>query len=77
MRDDQVDAIWVTVANWRAGDRIQVWYRWRMRDVERVVLVDVAISSRTKIVEDVRLERVSGFHDESVQIKPPKPVQSK
>ena len=51
-----------------------MWFGERVRDVEGVVLVDIAIGMRGKVVEDVGLEGVGWLHNESVQIQPPKPL---
>ena len=45
-----------------------MWFGERVRDVEGVVLVDIAIGMRGKVVEDVGLEGVGWLHNESVQI---------
>lgn len=37
-----------------------------MGDIKRVIFVDVAVGICAEAVEDVRLERVGGFHDKSV-----------
>lgn len=36
-------------------------------------MVDVAVHFAGEVVEDVRLQRVCRFHNEGVEIEPPKP----
>ena len=70
---DQVDGGRGVVAGEGAGGVIEVGGVEGVRDVERVVEVDVAVGVGLEGVEDVRLERVAGFHDEGVEVKPPEP----
>lgn len=39
-----------------------------MRDVERVVFVDVAVGGLSEVVENVGLEGVGGLHDKGIEI---------
>ena len=45
-----------------------------MGDVERVVNINIAVDLSVKAVEDVMLQRYRGFHDEGVEVQPPKPA---
>jgi len=47
-----------------------------MTDVERVIVVNVAVGVLGKSVKYVRLEGVGGFHYEGIKIKPPEPMNS-
>lgn len=44
-----------------------------MRDVERVVDIDVAVGNVLEVVEDVGLEGDRRLHNEGVEIEPPEP----
>ena len=44
-----------------------------MRDVERVVTIDVAVRRILEMIEDVALERVRRLHNEGVCVQPPEP----
>ena len=46
-----------------------------MGDVERVVVVNVAVGVFVEVFEDVIFERVGVFHDVGVEIEPPEPMQ--
>ena len=44
-----------------------------MGNIERVVFADVAVRVCRKVVENVGLEGIGGFHDECIEIPPPEP----
>lgn len=73
MWDDEIDRLGAAVANGRERDGIEVRIGEGMADIERIVFVDVAVGGFGECVEDVGLKRVGGFHDEGIQIEPPKP----
>ena len=45
-----------------------------MGNVEGVVFINVSVGVLCKLLENVGLKGVRGFHDKGVQIKPPEPV---
>lgn len=46
----------------------------RVGDVERVVLVDIAVDVVFEVVEDVALQGVGRLHDKGIQVQPPDPI---
>ena len=44
-----------------------------MRDVQRVVVVDVPVRVKGEVTEEVLLQGYRGFHYEGIEIEPPEP----
>lgn len=55
LRYDNVDGGGEVVARRRSGDRVEKLCCWGVRDVERVVDVDVAVDVVLEVAEDMRL----------------------
>lgn len=72
--DNHVDAGREVVADRGGGDSVEVGRGGGVGDVEGVVDVDVAVDVGGKVVEEVVLEGVGGFHDECVEVEPPEPA---
>jgi hypothetical protein len=66
--DKHVDRIDLAVSDWRACFGIEVFVGQRVRDVQGIVLVDVAVGDLVKALEDVLLQGLGWFHDEGVGV---------
>jgi hypothetical protein len=71
--DDEVDGGLFAVADWGAGDGVQVRVGEGVGNVEWIVDVNVSVYVFAKVVEDVGLKRIARLHYEGVKVEPPKP----
>ena len=72
---DQVDRVNFAISNSGSRYFVEMWILKRVREVERVIEVDVAIGISLEVVENVRLKRVRRLHNKGIKIKPPKPTE--
>lgn len=63
----------MVVAGGGEGDGIKVGAHGRVRDVEGVVVIDVAVDGGREGVEDLVLQGDGGLHYEGVEVEPPEP----
>ncbi len=75
LREQQVDRVGVSVADGTARFFVEIRVGKRVGNVERVVVVDVAVRVLIEGVENVVLQRVRGLHDNGVEIEPPEPIE--
>lgn len=76
LRKEQINRVGLSISNRASGFGVEKGVCKRVRKVEWVIIVDIAVDVLVEVVENVVLERVGWLHDNRVEVKPPKPAKT-
>ena len=75
LRKEQINRVGFAISNRATSFGVEEGIGKRVRKVEWVVIVNVAVNVLVEVVENVVLKGVGWFHDNRVEVKPPKPAK--